>query len=134
MAPNEAVIETRGEPDCKILLGEIGRGESRVGEHPSLQVAKDVIKWVISEHGDPHRYVIQVRLTEEDGAYCIESPMLPGAVSQGATESEAIERMKTATAELLRSYADCGEDVPWVSDIEAAQNDDVSERWIIVSA
>jgi predicted RNase H-like HicB family nuclease len=45
---------------------------------------------------------------DEDGVWVVECPSIPGCVSQGATEDEAIENIKDAIAQCLEARAESG--------------------------
>lgn len=45
---------------------------------------------------------------DEDGWYLVECPAIPGCVSQGRTEEEALENIKDAIAECLAVRAEEG--------------------------
>jgi predicted RNase H-like HicB family nuclease len=49
---------------------------------------------------------------DEDGAYVVEVPALPGCLSQGRTRSEAVSNIKEAMAVYLESLLAHGEPVP----------------------
>lgn len=46
--------------------------------------------------------------TDEDGMYIAECAAIPGCVSQGATEPEALENIRDAIRECLAVRADAG--------------------------
>ncbi|MBI2369592.1 MAG: type II toxin-antitoxin system HicB family antitoxin [Deltaproteobacteria bacterium] len=45
---------------------------------------------------------------DEDGMYVVECPAIPGCVSQGKTEQEALENIKDAIRECLEVRAERG--------------------------
>ncbi|MCC5660887.1 type II toxin-antitoxin system HicB family antitoxin [Nostoc sp. XA010] len=45
---------------------------------------------------------------DEDGAWIVESPSIPGCVSQGQTKEEALENIKDAIAGCLQVRAERG--------------------------
>ncbi len=45
---------------------------------------------------------------DEDGVYVIECPAIPGCVSQGRTEAEALENIKDAIRQCLEVRAERG--------------------------
>lgn len=53
------------------------------------------------------RFVVTVE-RDEDGAYVVECPAIPGCVSQGRTEQEALENIKDAIRQCLEVRADRG--------------------------
>ena len=53
------------------------------------------------------RFVVTIE-RDEDGAYVVECPAIPGCVSQGSTEQEALENIKDAIRQCLEVRADRG--------------------------
>ncbi len=53
------------------------------------------------------RFVVTTE-RDEDGAYVVECPAIPGCVSQGATEEEALENIRDAIQQCLEVRADRG--------------------------
>ncbi|MDA2917116.1 type II toxin-antitoxin system HicB family antitoxin [Nitrospinae bacterium AH_259_B05_G02_I21] len=53
------------------------------------------------------RFVVTVE-RDEDGAYVVECPAIPGCVSQGATEEEALENIRDAIRQCLEVRAERG--------------------------
>lgn len=53
------------------------------------------------------KFVVTVE-RDEDGAYVVECPAIPGCVSQGATEQEALENIKDAIRQCLEVRAERG--------------------------
>jgi antitoxin HicB len=49
---------------------------------------------------------------DEDGVFVAEVPLLPGCISQGQTQTEAIENIKEAILAYLESLKAHGEAVP----------------------
>ena len=68
---------------------------------------------------------------DEDGKFFSYSPSLPGAASQGDMAKEALENLKDALADCIRSYRDEGEEIPWVEEPETPKGA-VIARWINV--
>lgn len=52
---------------------------------------------------------------EEDGRYLAEVPALPGVMAYGATESEAVARVKGLTLRVLAERLERGEPTPEVA-------------------
>jgi predicted RNase H-like HicB family nuclease len=48
----------------------------------------------------------KVRLTKTDEGYTVEVPDLPGCISEGNTEAEALDNIKDAIQEYLAAVAD----------------------------
>ncbi len=53
------------------------------------------------------RFVVTTE-RDEDGAYVVECPAIPGCVSQGATEEEALENIRDAIQQCLEVRAERG--------------------------
>lgn len=53
------------------------------------------------------KYVVTID-RDEDGMYVVECPSIPGCVSQGKTEQEAIENIKDAIKQCLSIRAERG--------------------------
>jgi len=53
------------------------------------------------------KYAIDI-YQDEDGVFIVECPAIPGCVSQGATESEAIENIRDAIRECLEVRREMG--------------------------
>ena len=53
------------------------------------------------------KFVVTVE-RDEDGAYVVECPAIPGCVSQGKTEQEALENIKDAIRQCLEVRAERG--------------------------
>ncbi len=71
---------------------------------------------------------------EEEGGYSAHALLLPGVVSQGETDREALENITEAFQGALASYQDSGETIPWgrvdVDEVPA----NAIEKWIAVYA
>ena len=50
------------------------------------------------------RFVVTIE-RDEDGAWVVQCPAIPGCVSQGATEAEALENVRDAIRECLEVRA-----------------------------
>jgi predicted RNase H-like HicB family nuclease len=53
------------------------------------------------------KFVVTIH-QDEDGVYIAECPSIPGCVSQGLTEAEAVENVKGAIRECLAARAELG--------------------------
>ncbi len=53
------------------------------------------------------RFIVTVD-RDEDGAYVVECPAVPGCVSQGRTEQEALENVRDAIRQCLEVRAERG--------------------------
>jgi predicted RNase H-like HicB family nuclease len=62
-----------------------------------------------SSVAEKHRVKFTVTLDrDEDGAWVVECPSIPGCVSQGATREEALENIKDAIAACLAVRSELG--------------------------
>ncbi len=55
---------------------------------------------------------------QEEGGYTVYVPLLPGCVSQGETEKEALENIKEAIEAYLESIKSRGVSIPSVKECE----------------
>jgi predicted RNase H-like HicB family nuclease len=80
-------------------------------------------------------YEVEVRLVAEGqgGGFSAHIPQLPGVVSQGETEEEALENIKEALLGALRCYQDAGNEIPWV-EAAAPKEPEELQRWVVVHA
>lgn len=53
------------------------------------------------EENDMQQWIVTLE-KDEDGWYIVECPAIPGCVSQGRTEKEALENIKDAIVECLK--------------------------------
>lgn len=53
------------------------------------------------------KFVVTVE-KDEDGAYVVECPAIPGCISQGRTEEEALENIRDAIRQCLEVRAERG--------------------------
>jgi predicted RNase H-like HicB family nuclease len=81
-------------------------------------------------------YKCKVLLCPElSGGYSIHALTLPGVVSQGDTESEAIANIKEAFEGALASYLESGDPIPWTTEEYPPEATTGSqERWVEVDA
>ena len=69
---------------------------------------------------------------EEEGGYSAFALKLPGVVSQGETQSEAIENIREAFRGVVIAYREQGMEMPW-DEVEVDRPKDSVERWILVN-
>lgn len=87
--------------------------------------------WVVHAQGSTRRYRMLAIAEYDDGAYSAWSPSLPGGAGAGATPSEAICDLSDSLCELVRSYAEAGEQLPVDPDPELPDRQVASlVRWI----
>jgi len=133
MTKEQTATGTIDRSASNVVLRNANRGLPRGGSKPSLKPRAKRLSWTFFEDAPrPHRVRVFLE-PEPEGGYSATCPDLPGAISQGATEAEAIGRIGDAVAGLIRAYADEGQDVPWTCD-EIPAPDGVLESRIVVSA
>ena len=71
---------------------------------------------------------------EESGGFSAHAMKLPGVVTQGDTEQEALENIADAFKASIESYLAHGETIPWTENPLCADKPPGSkERWILVN-
>ena len=127
----EVVSETAGP--LEFLVPDELRDEPRGGEHQSLQARKTTVGWMV--YG-PDQYIYRLKVIlhpEEEGGYSVWAESLPGAISQGETEAEALDMIKDAILETIRAHRDLDEPIPW-KEPEANPGESELVRWVVVNA
>lgn len=82
----------------------------------------------------PRRYRVRVRLVAEaGGGFSARVLELPGVISEGDTEADAIEHAKEALVGCLEAYFEAGEAVPWNARPDATNEGD-NDHWVVVDA
>jgi predicted RNase H-like HicB family nuclease len=80
-----------------------------------------------------NKYRLEVRLTADpESGFVVVAARLPGCVSQGESEEEAMANIQEAAEGCIRSYLDAGRKIPLVEARPAG--DDELVRWIFVQA
>lgn len=70
---------------------------------------------------------------EEDGGFSATAPELPGAASQGESESQALSNITEAVEGLIQAYKADGVQIPWkTSDLPKPEESTVV-RWVFVN-
>jgi predicted RNase H-like HicB family nuclease len=97
----------------------------------SLPISKEVVSW--QKFG--RAYECPVLLCPEgEGGFSVHALTLPGAISQGETEQEALDNIKEAILGLIEEHFARGNAIPW----RAVEVDDIpkdaKKRWILVNA
>jgi predicted RNase H-like HicB family nuclease len=67
---------------------------------------------------------------DEDGAWVVECPSIPGCVSQGKTKDEAIENIKCAIKQCLGVRAEQG--LPLTVELRQAELDDLEHEVALI--
>jgi len=69
---------------------------------------------------------------EADGGFSVVAPFLPGVVSQGETEAEAIGSFREAFQCAAAEYLESGGSIPWSDSTIFEKPQDTIEKWILV--
>lgn len=69
---------------------------------------------------------------EEEGGFSAIVRDLPGAVSQGDTEAEALANLREAFAGLVLAYRENNQPIPFCDREAALTGEGCKERWILV--
>jgi predicted RNase H-like HicB family nuclease len=81
----------------------------------------------------PDGHVCRVWIHREDcGGFSAEIVTLPGVVSQGETEEEAIANLREAFKGAIEIYLERGSAIPWSTDVPAERPANVKEKRIIM--
>jgi len=107
------------------------RDEPVVSGDPMFGGPNQCVRWNTCPPG-VYRCLICVE-AELAGGFSAYVPSLPGVVSEGDTEAEAIKHMTEALLGALRSYRDDKLPIPWRQE-ETAVTGDVFSKWIVVHA
>jgi predicted RNase H-like HicB family nuclease len=81
----------------------------------------------------PETYHCRVHVYREDDGFCAYAADLPGVVSEGDSEKEAIESIKDAYLGVIASYHAHAEAIPWVAQ-PPAPGPNESVRWVEIHA
>lgn len=96
------------------------------------RTANCVVVHVSDPQWAPHAYRCHVALLkEEDGTFSVLVLNLPGVVSCGDTEEEAIANVRDAVGEAVQSYEDCATEIPWEENYDVPEG--VKTKWILVN-
>jgi len=94
----------------------------------------DIGKWQLS-FADKTFECRVLLCPEESGGYSAHAMRLPGVVSQGETEKEALENIADAFRAAVESYTAGGVTIPWTDNPLCNDKPPGSkERWILVNA
>ena len=84
---------------------------------------------------DKKVYECRVGLTQEEcGGFSAEVVSLPGVVSEGESEKEALSNLKEAFRAAIGVYFDSDQEIPWSHETPKEIPLRVKERWILVDA
>ena len=59
-----------------------------------------------------HKYELLIYWSQEDSAFVVEVPELPGCMSDGATYAGAVKNAQVAISEWIETAKDLGRDIP----------------------
>lgn len=96
----------------------------------SRQGLIDATCWRVLENAIECRAIL---CPEEDGGFSAIVRDLPGAVSQGDTEDEALANLREAFAGLVVAYRDSNQPIPFCARDPAASIAGCKHRWILVN-
>ena len=83
-------------------------------------------------YGRDSTYECRVLLCPEpEGGFSVHAIRLPGVVSEGDSESEALENIADAFRSAFQSYLEGGSEIPWC-DEKIDRPESSKERWILV--
>ena len=88
----------------------------------------DVAEWSCEEAFRFHVAIVR----EDDGSVSVISLNLPGVVSCGESEAEAIEHFRDAAREVIASYESDGVEIPWKVCVDSDIPLGAQQRWIIL--
>lgn len=71
-------------------------------------------------------------LDEDEGGYTVVARNLPGVVSEGDDLQSASENIKDAFREMVLSYHDSGEEIPWVDGLVEIEGQVAFEMRLLV--
>ncbi len=81
----------------------------------------------------PDTYECRVLLcAEEDGGYSAHALRLPGVVSQGESEAEALDNIADAFRAAVSVYREQGGTIPWAT-TQIDRPKESFERWVLVN-
>jgi len=79
------------------------------------------------------QYVFRIWIHEEScGGFSAEVIELPGVVSQGPTENEAIANLRDAFKGAVESYLESGSAIPWTNDVPDERPANAKEKRVIM--
>lgn len=76
--------------------------------------------------------VLVYLIPEEGGRYSVVAANLPGAVSQGDTEEEALANIAEALEGVIETYQEAGESIPWTDRPREKTDPRAMERRVVV--
>lgn len=59
-----------------------------------------------------HKYELLIYWSDDDGAFIVEVPELPGCMADGATYNEAVKNAQVAIDEWIETAKGLGRDIP----------------------
>ena len=71
---------------------------------------------------------------EEDGGFSAHVANLPGVVSQGETQDDALTNLREAFVGAIETYREMGMEIPWSDKDLSFCGENCQRRWILVDA
>jgi len=107
----------------------MSNGKSGKAAEVVLLKEEDEAPW--QEHnGDVYRCPVYL-IPEETGGFSVVAPTLPGAVSQGESEGEALANITEALVGVISVYKERGGTIPW-KDMPPVPEPGTITRWVFV--
>ncbi len=98
-----------------------------------VAMPEDVVSVSGYDASPPEQYVCRVWVHEEScGGFSAEVITLPGVVSQGDTEEDAIANLREAFKGAVESYLEAGSDIPWSNDVPSERPASTKEKRVIM--
>ena len=98
--------------------------------HSPVADASSACKWKSYTEGPLYMFRALLCHKDETGTIIAYSSSLPGVVSQGKTENEALKNIAEAFAGVIESYLEASEEIPWAPEkVERSPED--KERWVV---
>jgi predicted RNase H-like HicB family nuclease len=132
----EAEISTRTGPAVVCALAPSRKtSEGEASSSPPKARPDLELEWVEYDPARHRVYEVEVRLVAEvdAGGLSVCVPQLPGVVSAGETEQEALASIREALAGALKCYTEAGEPIPWVPEVTPKAAGE-QQRWVVVHA
>src|SRR5262245_52790991 len=111
--PKTAISGMSTEGFVATLADKIRSPAGASTPHPSIRpIHQTEVVWSQNEQGT-YRCAVDL-LREEDGRYSVWVANLPGVVSQGDTQEEALANIQEAFKAVIESYKAASEAIPWI--------------------
>jgi predicted RNase H-like HicB family nuclease len=104
---------------------------SDIDKRPIEPKSPFVVDPAVADSPGAHRCHLAM-IREDDGTYSVIVLNLPGTGSCGDTEEEAMANVREAVRGVIETYAEDGEEIPWITDYEIPSG--ASLKWVLVDA